>query len=122
MLTPSVWEERLTTRFCINLNLHDCFVAVETRDALEGRDLRLWCHPTWVFGCSYRTLEAISSHGSPGGRPATESPSRKRASIPNPERMAQAAPTFGVSPSEKRTLDLITDHPMIPREHLSRAE
>ncbi len=42
VLTPSVWEERLTTRFCINLNLDDCFVAVETRDALERRDLRLW--------------------------------------------------------------------------------
>ena len=39
-LVPSVWEERLTTRFCINLNLDDCFVAVETRDALERRDLR----------------------------------------------------------------------------------
>ena len=33
--------------------------------------------------------------------------------------MAQPAPAFGVSPSEKRTLDLITDHPMIPREHLA---
>ena len=33
--------------------------------------------------------------------------------------MAQAAPTFGVSPLEKRTLDLVTDHPMIPREHLA---
>ena len=48
-----------------------------------------------------------------------ESPERKRASLPRPERMAQAAPAFGVSPSEKRTLDLITDHPMIPREHLA---
>ena len=28
-------------------------------------------------------------------------------------------PAFGVSPSEKRTLDLITDRPMIPREHLA---
>ena len=47
-------------------------------------------------------------------------PERKRASIPRPERMIQAAPTFGISPSEKQTLDLITDHPMIPREHLAR--
>ena len=31
----------------------------------------------------------------------------------------QAAPAFGISPAEKRTLDLITDHPMIPREHLA---
>ena len=37
VLTPSVWEERLTTRFCINLNLDDCYVAVETRDALSAR-------------------------------------------------------------------------------------
>ena len=34
--------------------------------------------------------------------------------------MVQAAPTFGISPAEKRTLNLVTDHPMIPREHLAR--
>ena len=118
ILMPSIWELRLTTRFCINLNLHDCFVAVETREALERRDLRLWCEPTWLFGRFYRTLETVSSHGSPGGALRTESPSRKRASLPRPERMAQAAPAFGIRPSEKRTLDLVTDHPMIPREHL----
>ena len=120
ILTPSVWEERLTTRFCVDLNLSDCYVAVESRDALERRDLRLWCHTSFVFGNSYHTLETVSSHGGPGGALHTESPERKRASIPHPERMAQAAPAFGVSPSEKRTLDLITDHPMIPREHLAR--
>ena len=62
----------------------------------------------------------MSSQGDPSGRLFTESPSRKRASIPRPERMVQAAATFGISPSEKRTLDLVTDHPMIPREHLAR--
>ena len=31
----------------------------------------------------------------------------------------QAAPAFGVSPAEKRGLNLITDHPMIPRDHLA---
>ena len=118
ILTPSVWEERLTTRFCISLNLDDCFVAVETRDALERRDLRLWRKFSWV-GSSYHTLEDVSSHGSPGGGRSTASPERKRASLPRPERMAQAAPAFGVSPAEKRTLDLVTDHPMIPREHLA---
>ena len=119
ILTPSVWEERLTTRFCERLNLDDCYVAVESRNALERRDLRLWHKYSWV-GSTYRTLEDVSSHGSPGGRRSTASPERKRASLPRPERMAQAAPAFGVSPSEKRTLDLVTDHPMIPREHLSR--
>ena len=33
--------------------------------------------------------------------------------------MVEAASAFGLSPSEKRTLDLITDHPMILREHLA---
>ena len=119
ILVPSVWEERLTTRFCERLNLDDCYVAVESRDALERRDLRLWHKYSWV-GSTYRTLEDVSSHGSPGGTRSTASPERKRASLPRPERMAQAAPAFGVSPSEKRTLDLVTDHPMIPREHLAR--
>ena len=30
-----------------------------------------------------------------------------------------AAEKRGISLSEKRTLDLVTDHPMIPREHLA---
>ena len=103
----------------MNLNLSDCYVAVESGNALERRDLRLWCKSSWVLGSSFHTLETVSSHGSPGGALRTESPSRKRASLPHPERMVQAAPTFGISPSEKRTLDLVTDHPMIPREHLA---
>ena len=119
ILTPSVWEERLTSRFCERLNLDDCYVAVESRNALERRDLRLWHKHSWV-GSTYRTLEDVSSHGSPGGGRSTASPERKRASLPRPERMARAAPAFGVSPSEKRTLELITDHPMIPREHLAQ--
>ena len=119
ILTPSVWELRLTAMFCENRNLRDCYVAVETRDALEGRDLPLWRKYSWV-GSSYHTLKDVSAHGSRGGGLRTQSPSRKRASLPRPERMAQAAPAFGIRPSEKRTLDLITDHPMIPREHLAR--
>ena len=119
ILVPSVWELRRTASFCINNDLRDCYVAVESRNTLERRDLRLWCEPTGLFGLSYGTLETVSGHGSPGGRPTTQSSERKRASIPRPERMAQAAPAFGVSPAEKRTLDIITDHPMIPREHLA---
>jgi len=34
--------------------------------------------------------------------------------------MAGSAPTFGLSPSEKRVLDLVTDHPMLPRAQLGR--
>ena len=120
ILVPSVWEERLTTRFCDERNIDDCYVAVESRDALERRDRRLWCSTSWVIGSRFFSLRGVVSHSSPGGGPRAQSPERKRASIPDPERMAQAAPAFGLSPSEKRTLDIITDHPMIPREHLAR--
>ena len=119
ILVPSAWELRRTARFCINIDLRDCYVAVESRDALERRDLRLWCEPTGLFGLTYYTLKTVISYASSSGRRSIASPERKRASLPRPERMAQAAPAFGVSPSEKRTLDLITDHPMIPREHLA---
>ena len=103
----------------MDMAMRDCYVAVESREALEGRSRRVWQRTSFLFGGEYCTLETVSSHGSPGGALRTESPSRKRASIPRPERMVQAAPTFGISPSEKRTLDLVTDHPMIPREHLA---
>ncbi len=119
ILVPSVWEQRLTGRFCERIYLRDSYIAVESRGALERRDIRLWCCTSWVIGSRFFTLEAVSSQGSPGGRPRTESPERKRASIPRPERMVEAASAFGITPSEKRTLDLITDHPMIPREHLA---
>ena len=119
VLVPSVWEERLTTRFCEERNIRDCYVAVESRDALARRDLRLWCCTSWVIGSSLFSLKGVISRSSPGGAPRTQSPERKRASLPRPERMVQAAPAFGVSPSEKRTLDLVTDHPMIPREPLA---
>ena len=119
ILVPSVWEERLTTRFCDDRNIRDCYVAVESRDTLARRDLRLWRYTSWVIGSSFFSLKGVVSRSSPGGRPRTQSPERKRASLPRPERMAQAAPAFGVSPAEKRTLSLITDHPMIPREHLA---
>ena len=62
ILVPSVWEERLTTRFCEERNLRDCFVAVGSRDALESRGLRLSCHPTWVFGNSYHSLSCLAFH------------------------------------------------------------
>ena len=119
ILTPSTWEQRLTTRFCMDMAMRDCYVTVESRRALEGWPRRVWQRTSFLFGGSYCTLETVRAHGSPGGRLRTESPSRKRASIPRPERMVQAAPTFGFSPSEKRTLDLVADHPMIPREHLT---
>ena len=69
VLVPSVWEERLKTRFCENRNLRDSYIAVESRDALERRDLRLWCCTSWVIGSRFFTLEGVVSRASPGGGP-----------------------------------------------------
>ena len=120
ILTPSAWEQRLTTRFCMELNLEDSYVGLESRDTLERRDLRVWQKTSGLFSGSYYTLDFVSSQGDASGRLFTESPNRKRASMPRPERMVQSAPSFGISPSEKQTLNLIADHPMIPRDHLAR--
>ena len=120
VLTPSVWEQRLTTRFCERLNIDDCYVAVESRQALEDWTRNAWRYASWLFGSLPYSLEFISTRGSPNRGPFTEPPERKRASLPQPERMVSSAPALGLTPSEKRTLDLITDHPMIPRDHLAR--
>ena len=120
VLVPSPWEQRLTDEFCLNADLRDYYVAVESRDTLEGWDRSEWIGSNWTFGRTYRTLEQVVSQADPGGWFHPGAPERKRASLPDPERLVHAAPAFGISPAEKRALDLITDHPMIPREHLAR--
>ena len=120
VLTPSVWEQRLTTRFCENANLEDANVAVESREALEDWNSNAWRYASWLFGSLPYSGEFISTRGSPNRGRFTEPPERKRASLPDTEHMVSLEPAFGLTPSEKRTLDLITDHPMIPREHLAR--
>ena len=119
VLVPSEWEQRLTDNFCLNADLRDCYVAVESREAVEEWDRRVWLSSNWVVGRTYRTLEQAASQAETVRRFRPEPPERKRASLPDPQRLVQAAPAFGVSPSEKRALNLITDHPMIPREHLA---
>ena len=120
VLTPSAWEQRLTTRFCERLNIDDCYVAVESREALEDWNRNVWRYTSRLFGSLPYSLEFIGTRGSPNRGPFTEPPERKRASLPGAEHMVSSAPAFGLTPSEKRTLDLITDHPMIPQEHLER--
>ena len=120
VLTPSAWEQRLTTRFCENANLEETYVAVESREALQDWNSNAWRYASWMFGSLPYSLEFISSRGSPNRGRFTEPPERKRASLPDTEHMVSSAPAFGLTPSEKRALDLITDHPMIPREHLER--
>ena len=120
VLVPSPWEQRLTDEFCFNADLRDYYVGVERRDTLEGWDRPDWIASNWAIGRTYRTLEQVVAQADPGNWFHPETPERKRASLPNPERMVHNAPAFGISPAEKRALDLITDHPMIPRQHLAR--
>ena len=120
VLVPSPWEQRLTARLCERVRLDDCYVGVESRDVLESEDNRLWLERTLGGYDSYRTLHDVRSRCRIGRGPLPRQRARRRASLPHPERMARSAPTFGLSPSEKRVLDLLTDHPMLPREHLGR--
>ena len=120
VLVPSPWEQRLTDEFCLNAELRDCYVGVERRETLEAWERLDWISSNWVVGRRYRTLEQVVSEADTGMWFHPEAPERKRASLPDPERMVKAAPAFGLSPAERRALDLITDHPMIPREHLAR--
>ena len=120
VLVPSPWEQRLTEEFCRNVDLRDYYVGVESRETLEEWNRQVWLSSGWTFGSYYYTLEQAVSQADPMNRFQPEAPERKRATLPDPERMVQPAPAFGISPSEKRALDLITDHPMIPREHLAR--
>ena len=41
------------------------------------------------------------------------------ASVPTPELMVREAPAFGMTPTQKRAFDVITNNPNIPREHLA---
>jgi len=120
VLVPSPWEQRLTDEFCLNADLRDYYVGVERRQTLEEWERLDWIASNWTFGRIYRTLEQMVSRADGVGRFRPEAPERKRASLPDPERMVRSAPAFGLSPAKKRALDLITDHPMIPREHLAR--
>ena len=88
ILVPSVWEQRLTTRFCEERDLRDCFVAVESREALERRGGRVWQSTSFLIGGRDRTLEGVVSQASRGGGPSMESPERKRASLPRPSASA----------------------------------
>ena len=119
-LVPSPWEQRLTDEFCWNADFRDYYIAVESRETLEGWERPDWISSNWAIGRTYRTLEQVVAQADPGAWFHPETPERKRASLPNPQRMVHNAPAFGISPAEKRALDLITDHPMIPRKHLTR--
>ena len=75
VLTPSVWEQRLTTRFCMELNLEGSYVGEESRDVLERRDSHVWQKTSGLFSGSYYNLGFVSSQGGPSRTTLhTESP------------------------------------------------
>ena len=98
-LTPSVWEQNLTTRFCEGLNIEECYVAVESRESLEDWNSNAWRYASWLFGSLPYSLEFISGRGSPNRGPFTGPPERKRASLPDTGRMISQAPAFGLVPA-----------------------
>ena len=118
-LVPSPWEQRLTDEFCWNADLRDCYIAVECRETLEEWDRSDWIASNWAIGRMYRTLEQVVAQADASNWFHPETPQRKRASLPNPQRMVRNSPAFGMTPAEKRAVDLVTDHPMIPRRHLA---
>ena len=84
VLVPSPWEQRLTDEFCLNVELRDCYVAVENRETLEGWERLDWISSNWVVGRIYRTLEQVVSEADAGMWFQPEVPERKRASLPDP--------------------------------------
>ena len=84
VLVPNPWEQRLTDEFCLNVELRDCYVAVENRETLEGWERLDWISSNWVVGRIYRTLEQVVSEADAGMWFQPEVPERKRASLPDP--------------------------------------
>ena len=72
VLTPSIWEQGLTARFGMDLNIDDCYVALEPR---EDRNNNSWRYASWVLGSLPYSLVFIRSRGSPdrGGSPSRRS-------------------------------------------------
>ncbi len=97
VLVPSPWEQRLTARLLERIHLDDCFVGVESRDALESED-------------------SPPLDGADNGR-LQQVPHAPRRALPVPHRQGTVA---AAACPETRVLDLLTDHPMLPRGHLGR--
>ena len=91
-------------------------------NALERRDIRLWHKCTsWIIGSPFFSLEAVSfPHSSPSGGPShrsRRSGSVRRCRVPSGWRSLRRPSASARRRSGRWTF--ITDHPMIPREHLA---
>ncbi len=117
ILTPSEWERNLAADYWASGFGGHGYVGAESEAALTRRDLPEWSRIDSVIG-GKDTLAAIGKEARPTPELVTSSPTRTRASMPDPDEMVRAASTFGLSQAEKRLLDIVTCHPMIPRAHL----
>ena len=65
---------------------------VESRDVLESRGLRLWCHPSWVFGSSYHSLSCLAFHKCYSVRVAFGDPAGGLVKLPSAQGRPPAPP------------------------------
>lgn len=75
VLVPSVWEKRLTARFCDDRNISDCYVAVESGDA-PGGEGRLWRSGDWLRGPPPGLARETTAFSEKKLQPTTQSPER----------------------------------------------
>ena len=59
VLVQSAWEQRLTARLCERAHLEYCYVAVESREALESETRRLWLGRTWGYRNALCSLSPV---------------------------------------------------------------
>ena len=102
VLPPRVWERGLTTKFGMDLNIHNRYVAMESRKDWNSNS---WRYASWVFGSLPYSLVFIGSRGSPNRRRITEPPECNRASLPDTEHMASSAPAIAPDPAGYLILD-----------------
>ena len=117
ILVPSPWEISMVVRWGGGYVLPYGHVAAESADALTNPNSKVWHGTSSVTGGVY-TLSEVVAETKLSGRTPAASPSRTRASLPDPTHMVQEAPTFGMTPDEKLTFYIVTAHPMILRRHL----
>ena len=117
VLVPSPWEILMVLRWGESHVLPYGHIAAESAGALTDPDSRAWQDIATATG-RLTTLRKVVANTRGDGRYPAASPARSRASLPDPDLMAQPAPTFGMSRHDKKAFYIITAHPMILRKHL----
>ena len=120
VITPTPWEASIVANWGASRGYSDAFVVAESEVALTSRDRRVWLRVSSVIGDVCTLSEVIAESRAYDKSPAG-SPSRRRATLPDPDALIAAAATFGLRRKEKEALDIITAHSMIRRQDLVRS-